>query len=1051
MAEYVAELRRLTIHCKFGDFLSDALRDRLVCGLRNASSQKKLLAEKDLSLKRAIEIAQASEAAEYNAKKLQATDSAPPVYRTEFRPERKGLGQERECYRCGGMGHHASACRFKDAICNNCKKRGHLARVCRGNRPGRGQRQNEDSRRRQQPLARENVHNVDREPGPGEDQPRPPSDDETMFTMFRVGGNPQTPMVVTMEVNGKLLTMEVDTGAAVSVISTATRDQMFPDCPLINTSAVLTTYTGERMPLAGEIKAKVKYGEQRAVLTLFVVEGVGPNLLGRDWLQKIRLDWKSVCVITSNHKVQSLIDKFPEVFEEELGAMNTFTASLQLKPGATPKFVKARPPPFALKEAIEQELNRLEEAGIIEKVRHSQWASPVVPVPKANGRLRLCGDYKITINPSLEVDKYPFPKPEDLFATLAGGRKFTKIDLTNAYQQMVLEEESRELVTINTHKGLYRYTRLPFGVASAPALFQKTMDTVLQGLPKVICYLDDILITGDTDGEHLSNVEQVLERLKTYNIRARKEKCCFLSNSVEYLGHRIDANGLHTTDKKVEAISAAPEPKNVQELRSFLGLLQYYGKFLPNLAMLLQPLHSLLKTGIKWVWSEACAGAFKEAKQLLMAAPVLAHYDPSLPMKMAGDASAYGIGAVISHVYPDGSERPVAYASRTLSSAEQNYAQIEKEALSLVFGVRKFHQYLYGRQFVLVTDHKPLTSILGPKKGIPPLAAARLQRWALLLSAYSYTVEFKPTQQHANADGLSRLPLPGSNPPTEPEFFVIGQLQALPVTTERLQTATRQDQLLSRVHQYVREGWPVDFKPELKPFECRKQELSTEGECLLWGNRVIVPQKLRARLVEELHRDHPGVTRMKSLARSYLWWPGLDKELEDCAKSCVACQAVKSAPAKAPLHPWLWPAKPWQRVHVDFAGPFLGKTFLIVVDAHSKWPEVMEMTSTTALKTIMELRKLFAAYGLPEQLVSDNGPQFVSEEFAIFLKSNGIKHIRCSPYHPSSNGAAERFVQSFKQAMKAGAESTPPISQRLSNFSVNLSNHLARNHEYPAM
>ena len=251
VAEYVAELRRLTIHCKFGDFLSDALRDRLVCGLRNASSQKILLAEKDLSLKRAIEIAQASEAAEYNAKKLQATDSAPPVYRTEFRPERKGLGQERECYRCGGMGHHASACRFKDA---NCKKRGHLARVCRGNRPGRGQRQNEDSRRRQQPLARENVHNVDRELGPGEDQPRPPSDDETMFTMFRVGGNPQTPMVVTMEVNGKLLTMEVDTGAAVSVISTATRDQMFPDCPLINTSAVLTTYTGERMPLAGEIK-----------------------------------------------------------------------------------------------------------------------------------------------------------------------------------------------------------------------------------------------------------------------------------------------------------------------------------------------------------------------------------------------------------------------------------------------------------------------------------------------------------------------------------------------------------------------------------------------------------------------------------------------------------------------------------------------------------------------------------------------------------------------------------------------------------------------------
>ena len=173
---------------------------------------------------------------------------------------------------------------------------------------------------------------------------------------------------------------------------------------------------------------------------------------------------------------------------------------------------------------------------------------------------------------------------------------------------------------------------------------------------------------------------------------------------------------------------------------------------------------------------------------------------------------------------------------------------------------------------------------------------------------------------------------------------------------------------------------------------------------------------------------------MKALARSYLWWPGLNKELEDCAKCCVACQSVKSAPAKAPLHPWLWPAKPWQRVHVDFAGPFLGKTFLIVVDAHSKWPEVIEMPSTTAPKTIAELRRLFAAYGLPEQLVSDNGPQFVAEEFAIFLKRNGVKHIRSSPYHPSSNGAAERFVRTFKQAMKAGAGSTPDISQRLANF-----------------
>ena len=541
------------------------------------------------------------------------------------------------------------------------------------------------------------------------------------------------------------------------------------------------------------------------------------------------------------------------------------------------------------------------------------------------------------------------------------------------------------------------------------------------------------MVTGETDEEHLCHLEQVLQRLQKYNIRARREKCAFMSTSVEYLGHVVDAQGLHTTLGKVEAISQAPEPTNVQELRSFLGLLHYYGKFMPDLASLLHPLNNILKSDTKWTWSDTCTRAFKQAKRLLVTAPVLAHYNPDLPIKLAADASAYGVGAVLSHMYPDGSERPVAFASRTLSATERNYAQVEKEALSLVFGVRKFHQYLYGRRFVLITDHKPLTTLLGPKHGIPPLAAARLQRWALLLTAYTYSIEYKATKEHANADGLSRLPLGTRHDPAM-DVFMIGQLQALPVTTERLETTTRQDPLLSKLHQYVREGWPGESSEEFKPFEQRKQELSTLGGCVLWGNRVIVPQKLRDRLVDELHRDHPGVSRMKAIARSYMWWPGIDKELEDRARRCTACQSVKSAPAVAPLHPWLWPSTPWQRIHVDFAGPFMGKMFLVVIDAHSKWPEVVEMPSTTAQKTVDELRKLFSAYGLPEQLVSDNGPQFVAQEFGIFLKENGVKHIWCSPYHPSSNGAAERFVQTFKQAMKAGVETTPALPRRISNF-----------------
>ena len=453
-------------------------------------------------------------------------------------------------------------------------------------------------------------------------------------------------------------------------------------------------------------------------------------------------------------------------------------------------------------------------------MERSEWASPIVPVPKKDGTLRICGDYKVTLNGALQVDQYPLPRPSDLFTCLTGGTKFTKLDLSAAYQQLSLDAESQKLVTINTHKGLFQFTRLPFGVASAPAVFQRTMDTVLQGIPQVICYIDDILVTGKTEAEHLYNLEEVLKRLWEHGVCLKKEKCQFLQDSVEYLGHRIDAQGVHTSEKKLKAIVEAPKPRNVQELRSFLGLLTYYAKFISNLSSILHPLNNLLRANQRWVWTHACKRAFLEAKSKLVSAPVLVHYDPHLPILMVGDASAYGVGAVISHLMPDGTERPVAFASRTLSPAECNYAQGEKEALSLIFGIRKFHQYLYGRTFTLVTDHKPLTTILGPKKGIPALSAARMQRWALLLSAYTYDIRFRPTQAHGNADGLSRLPVreDQSCTPDNAMVFNIAQLDALPVCSSELMAATRTDPQLSKVLQYVRKGWPEKISDTLRPF-----------------------------------------------------------------------------------------------------------------------------------------------------------------------------------------------------------------------------------------
>ena len=349
------------------------------------------------------------------------------------------------------------------------------------------------------------------------------------------------------------------------------------------------------------------------------------------------------------------------------------------------------------------------------------------------------------------------PRVNDVFASLAGGQRFTKIDLRQAYLQLEMEDESKEYLVLNTHKGLYRLNRQAFGIASAPAIWQRSMDQLLQGIPDTHCILDDILITGLDDKHHLANVEAVLQRLEDAGLPANRQKCSFLQPRIDYCSHEVSEDGLHKMPAKVYAIRQAPFPANVSQLGSFLGLVNYYARFLPNLSTTLLPLNALLQKGTAWRWTAACHQALDKVKQQIASDLVLTHFNPALPLRLASDASPYGIGAVMSHVLPNGTKRPIAFASRTLSTAERNYAQIDKEALAIVWAVRKFHTYLYGRHFVLVTDHKPLTAIFNPEKDLPAMTAARLQRHALFLAGHRYSIEYRNTHEHTNADGLSRL------------------------------------------------------------------------------------------------------------------------------------------------------------------------------------------------------------------------------------------------------------------------------------------------------
>ena len=595
--------------------------------------------------------------------------------------------------------------------------------------------------------------------------------------------------------------------------------------------------------------------------------------------------------------------------------------------------------------------------------------------------------------------------------------------MSQAYAQLLLDEDPKQYTVINTQRGLFKYNRLCFGISSAPGIFQRAMEQLLQGLPGVLCYLDDVLISGSSEKEHWDRLTTVLTKLQEAGLKLRADECSFQVSEVTYLGYLIDKDGIHPTKEKVKAIVDAPAPTCVKQLQAYLGLFNFYRRFVPKASTVLEPLNRLLRKDTGWVWGESQSKAFKASKDLLLQSDVLTHFDPNLPISVSADSSAYGVGAVISHVI-EAQERPICFASRTLTDAERNYSQLEKEALAMVFAIKKFHNYLWGQaNFQVVTDHKPLLGLFSNTKAIPAMASGRIQRWALMLQSYPFKLIHRSGAVLGTADALSRLPLPGTNEsvPVPAEWSnLINFLDSSPVTALQIKDHTRTDPVLARVFKYCELGWPEVLKEDevdLLPFFRKREELSIQNGCVLWGYRVVIPGRDREALLNELHAGHVGVSRMKELARCYVWWPNMDKDLEGLAKQCSECIASSRAPARAELHPWEWPQQPWHRLHVDYAGPVRGKYFLLLVDAHSKWVEIFPTKGPTADETIKYSKHCFCQMGFPVTIVSDNGPCFISREFKEFLRENGVRHITSAVYKPSTNGLVERMVQTFKSAL----------------------------------
>lgn len=1027
--EFCARLRGLAINCQFEGHLEHNLVNKFVTSVNQKCFEKLSEQKKDVTLKEALEIAVKME--------VKVGQQTPKLEDVNFMkksnsqhrsrsPERKSVPPVRRenttartdskvCFRCGMRNSHDSeVCHFVSLKCYRCSKKGHSSRVCK------------------------NIENnlyMESHGSEMKDTVNP----NVVSSIYNISDSKlDKPIMVNVIINGVGLEMLIDTGASLSAMSKKTYIELFSNFKLIEDNVILQSYSGEILKVTGAINVSIKFKNLSKMLKIIIVENGGPAILGRDFLRLFKIGLSNVNNLNINNELNIILEQYKDLFNGELGKFKHSKVHLELKENSSPIFFQPRKVPIAFKQQVDEELTKLIANGVLTKVDTADYGTPLVPVLKEDGHIRVCGDYKVTINKNLKDFNHPIPRIQDIFEKLRGGKTFTKLDLACAYNQLELDEESKHLVTWSTHRGVFQMNRLPYGVKPASGIFQSTIEKLLLGIPGVVSYIDDIVVTGKDQEEHLANLKAVFEKLFDAGLRLNKRKCEFFKESIKYLGFEVSSEGLRKTDERIEAILDAKIPTNVSEVKSFCGLVNHYGLFIKDCAKILYPLFNLQKKSVEFDWTEGCQKAVDTIKKEIVSSVVLVHFDSKLPILLTCDASNKGLGCVLSHRFPDGSIKPVAFASRTLNSAENNYSILDKEALAIIFGVKKFFQYLIGTHFILQTDHKPLLKLFGEHQGLPQMAASRLQRWAHILSGFNYSIQYIKSKDN-QADMLSRLPLNFVDCVDESANYLnfVSKGSDLPLNYNHIRNATKTDKVLCRVLDAVKFGNLEKLEgSQYDSFRRKGSELTVEQEILMWGYRVIVPEKLRERILEELHSSHFGIVKSKSIARSYVWWPGIDEDISGMVKNCRSCISVLPNPEKAELIPWNCPGKPWSRIHIDFAGPFLNFYFLVVVDAYSKWIEVIKLSSTTARVTECKLRELFSRFGIPDMLVSDNGSQLVSKDIEDFLDRNGIKHKLTAPGHPATNGAAENLVKTVKNSLLA---SLHYMKSKGANFDLDLS------------
>lgn len=828
---------------------------------------------------------------------------------------------------------------------------------------------------------------------------------------------------ITLSVNNCEILFKLDTGADVNVLPSRYLQQLgLSKEDLLSTSMKLRGYSGGDIIVIGRCNLKVLYKGQSYIIDFIIADVSSPPILGRYSCQELGVIKLTLAVTTNSQDefTSGILNDYSDVFEG-IGCMPG-EYKICIDNTVRPVVHAPRKLPVAIKENLRNKLNEMEQQQIIAKVDGpTDWVNSMTVVRKPNGDLRICLDPQ-DLNLAIKREHFSLPTLEDITVKLSGAKYFSTVDAKNGFWQLKLSSDCTDLCTFNTAFGRYKFLRLPYGITSASEVFHKRMFEMFDDMEGVCHFIDDILIFAKTRQEHDRRLRAVLDRCRLINLKLNKNKCKFGLTEIKYLGHKFTQNGIYPDESHTSAIKEMKIPDNTKDLERFLGLVNYIGRFVPNLSNKTYELRQLLKKDVEWHWTDQHQNEFDSLKNILVDAPVLQYYVVDKPVVISVDASKNGLGACILQ-----DNLPVSYASRSLTKAEQNYAQIEKELLACVYACEKFYCYIFGKNDVIIeTDHKPLVNII-----MKPIssAPARLQRMLLRLQLYSFKLVYKPGKYLYIADTLSRAPLPVSNQQLEERdhFDVQAQVCAVtacnPLTDTHfiiLQKSTESDMELQLVIKYIKEGWPdnkQDVPDCVKPYWCFKSELSISYGLVWKDNRIVIPKALRHEMLKRVHVGHLGLEKCKLRTRETMFWPNINSQLEDYISKCQACLNFKNENRRETMISHEIPNRPWSKLGSD-TFHFDGKLFLIVIDYYSKFFEVAELRSLKSEEIIQQLKIIFSKQGVPDILMTDNGPEYSSFEFRQFSEQWHFSHVTSSPRYPQSNGQSERTVQTVKNIMK---------------------------------